>query len=323
MQTIKVRPRPSTVCGKTGAGVTILAYMRRQIALLRQRRQFGTAENYECALVSLSAFLNGRDLPFSRMNEELVLKYGDWLRARNIVRNSISFYMRIWRAVYNRAAGEGITAQACPFRKVYTGVDRTRKRAVDERAILKLLEPDLTAFPSVSLARDLFLFSYCTRGMAFVDIAFLRKCDIRDGSLVYCRRKTGRLLRVRIEPCIACLIDRYKEKTGNSEYVFPILRSTEAQKAYVQYRTALGHYNRQLKRLSRLAGLDLALSFHTARHSWATAARDHAVPLPVISAALGHASEKTTEIYLASIENSVIDEANRSLLSEINRVISL
>ena len=54
-----------------------------------------------------------------------------------------------------------------------------------------------------------------------------------------------------------------------------------------------------------------------ARHSWATAARNHNVPISVISAGMGHTTEKTTQIYLASLESSVIDQANQSILSAL------
>lgn len=60
---------------------------------------------------------------------------------------------------------------------------------------------DLEYSQSLAMARDLFVFSYCTRGMAFVDVAFLKKEDINDGVISYIRRKTGQQLSIRIEPC--------------------------------------------------------------------------------------------------------------------------
>ena len=87
--------------------------------------------------------------------------------------------------------------------------------------------------------------------------------------------------------------------------------------AFSQYQTALGYYNKLLKRLSKILDLDISLSSYTARHSWATAARNHNVPISVISAGMGHTTEKTTQIYLASLESSVIDQANQSILSAL------
>lgn len=302
--------------------VTVLEYMQRQIERLQKRKHYGTAKNYQYALNSFSAFLGHEDLSFGLMNEGLILQYNDWLECRNVLKNSISFYMRIWRAVYNRAAREGIVEQSLPFQNVYTGIDRTRKRAVDEEIILKLLELDLTLHPSLALSRDLFVFSYCARGMAFVDMAFLKKRNIENNRICYHRRKTDQLMMVRLEPCMIHILRKYEDKTRDSQYVFPILTAEDDEKAFVQYHTALGYHNRKLKKLAQMTGLPIALSSYTSRHTWATTARRHNVPLSIISAGMGHSSERTTEIYLASLENSVIDEANSGLLTDINRCIS-
>lgn len=144
-----------------------------------------------------------------RFDSRFVEEYGEWLRRRGVVRNTVSFYMRVLRSVYNRAVGERLVAQTYPFGNVYTGIDRTRKRAVDERIIGRLSRLDLRGSAPLALARDLFVFSYCARGMAFVDMAFLRRQDIRDGVVHYVRHKTGQPLSVRLEPCMQAIVARY------------------------------------------------------------------------------------------------------------------
>ena len=225
--------------------------------------------------------------------------------------------MRVLRAVFNKAVREGIVSQSSPFRNVYTGVDRTRKRAVGEETVIRLRRLNLEHSPSLALARDIFIFSYCARGMAFVDIAFLRKQDIAGGAICYVRRKTGQRLTIRIEPCMGDIIERYAPVTRTSDYVFPLLNAEDPVRGFSQYQTALGYYNRRLKRLAELLELETPLSSYTSRHTWATTARNHNVPLSIISAGMGHASEKTTQIYLASLESSVIDQANRSIIASL------
>ncbi len=228
--------------------------------------------------------------------------------------------MRNLRAVYNKAVKQNLTVQRKPFEYVYTGIDHTRKRAVNEDVIMRLLKLDLEHSQALSLTRNLFVFSYCARGMSFVDIAFLRKSDISNGLISYVRRKTGQQLTVRVEPCIEQIIRLYQEATANSVYVFPIIDADATpEEAYKQYQIALCYHNRKLKRLGKRIGENLSLSSYTARHTWATAARNHNIPLSIISQGMGHTSEKTTQIYLASLENSVIDEANNKLLGKINR----
>ena len=296
---------------------TVFAFVEKQIACLRADGKLGTARNYRRTLNSFSGFLNGADIPFSLLDERLVGRYNDWLQRRRIVRNTVSFYMRVLRAVFNKAVREGIVPQSSPFRNVYTGVDHTRKRAVGEETVIRLRCLNLEHSPSLALARDIFIFSYCARGMAFVDIAFLRKQDIAGGTIRYVRRKTGQHLTIRIEPCMGDIIERYSQVTRTSDYVFPLLSAKDPVRVFSQYQTALGYYNRRLKRLADLLELEMPLSSYTSRHTWATTARNHNVPLSVISAGMGHASEKTTQIYLASLENSVIDQANRSLIASL------
>lgn len=327
MVAIKVNLCSTTVEGKSDAAKktksngSFLGYMAAQIAAQQSGGKLGTAQNYRRAMASFSSFLGGGDIAIKAIDEELVFEYADWLQRRGVVRNSSSFYMRILRSVYNKAVEQHLVEQKSPFRNAYTGVDKTRKRAVGEETVLRLQRLDLGSSRPLALARDLFVFSYCTRGMSFVDIAFLRKDDIRNGVICYVRRKTGQRLSVRIEPCIEIIIARYAVQTAGSAYVFPILTTEEPEKAYEQYQIALSYHNRKLKRLRTLIGENLSLSSYTARHSWATAARKHNVPIAVISEGMGHTSEKTTQIYLASLENSVIDRANSQLLKTLNTAV--
>lgn len=303
--------------------MTVLVYMKKQVAALEAAGRLGTARNYERALSSFSVFLGGGDISFAVFSELLVEDYDCYLRRRGVVRNTVSFYMRILRSVYNKAVEQRLAEQTYPFRHVYTGIDRTRKRAVDEGIIRRLNHLDLSASAALSFARDLFIFSYGTRGMAFVDLAYLRKTDIRDDMLRYVRHKTGQPLSVRLEPCTKAIAARLAERSRHTPYLFPILTSEEPVRAYAQYQVALNYYNRLLKKLSKLLGLEQGLSSYTSRHSWATAARNHNVPLQVISAGMGHTSERTTQIYLMMLENSVIDRANQGILASLNGNVSL
>lgn len=297
---------------------TVLDFIKKQIDYLLGSNRIGTARNYRRTLNSFSSFLIHSDIPFAVLDEQLVTDYSNWLRRRGVTRNTISFYMRILRSVYNKAVRQKITVQTFPFQNVYTGVDKTRKRATNENTIIRLKKLDLSQSPPLSLARDLFIFSYCARGMAFVDMAFLTKKNISNGNIHYIRRKTGQSLSIKIETYMQEIISRYTLQTLYTPYIFPLITSEEETKAYMQYQNALRYYNQQLKRLSNMLDLDIPLTSYTSRHTWATSARKHNVPLSVISAGMGHNSEKTTEIYLATLENSVIDQANHDIISFLN-----
>ena len=302
---------------QTNSDYTITDFFTKQIQKLKNDNRRGTARNYNKTLTSLKAFMKNTDSTFNIVTEQFVESYNTFLIQRGVVRNTISFYMRIFRSVYNKAVTQKIVEQTFPFKNVYTGVDKTRKRAVTETVISQLLSIDLKKSKALQFARDLFIFSFYTRGMAFVDIVFLKKSNIQNGYITYVRHKTGQELTIKIETKLQNIINRYEKK--DSPYVFPILNTEDGNKAYSQYEIALNYYNRQLKRLSNFLEPNINLSSYTPRHTWATTARNKNVPLSIISAGMGHSSERTTLIYLTKIENSVIDEVNKTIIDSIKQ----
>lgn len=302
---------------QTNSDYTITDFFTKQIQKLKNDNRRGTARNYNKTLKSLKAFMKNTDSTFNIVTEQFVESYNTFLIQRGVVRNTISFYMRIFRSVYNKAVTQKIVEQTFPFKNVYTGVDKTRKRAVTETVISQLLSIDLKKSKALQFARDLFIFSFYTRGMAFVDIVFLKKSNIQNGYITYVRHKTGQELTIKIETKLQNIINRYEKK--DSPYVFPILNTEDGNKAYSQYEIALNYYNRQLKRLSNFLEPNINLSSYTPRHTWATTARNKNVPLSIISAGMGHSSERTTLIYLTKIENSVIDEVNKTIIDSIKQ----
>ena len=302
---------------QTTADYSITDFFTQQIQKLKNDNRRGTARNYSKTLKSLKAFMKNTDSTFNIVTEQFVESYNTFLIQRGVVRNTISFYMRIFRSVYNKAVTQKIIEQTFPFKNVYTGVDRTRKRAVTETVISQLLSIDLKKSKALQFARDLFIFSFYARGMAFVDIVYLKKSNIQNGYITYVRHKTGQELTIRIETRLQNIINQYEKK--DSPYLFPILNTEDENKAYSQYEIALNYYNRQLKRLSKLLEPNINLSSYTPRHTWATTARNKNVPLSIISAGMGHSSEKTILIYLTKIDNSIIDEVNKAIIDSIKQ----
>ena len=170
----------------------VLAWMEELKEMKIKSGRLGTARSYLRTMKSLSCYLGGKDIPLDEVDDKLMTSYELWLRQRQVTRNSSSFYMRVLRSIYNKGIDEGYTSQTFPFRNVYTGVDRTDKRAVGEDVLIRLRHLDLTKSPHLALSRDIFMFSYAMRGMAFVDIAFLRKSDVHGNEIVYFGRRQDR-----------------------------------------------------------------------------------------------------------------------------------
>lgn len=292
--------------------ITLFNFIKKLIVKLQKNGQVRTSETYNCTLNSFKRFRHGNDLYFAELDNDLLMSYEYFLKSEGLSMNTISFYMRRLRAIYNRAVEEELTEQNNLFKNVYTSSEKTAKRAISLKSIKRLKSLDLSYSTAKAFARDMFLFSFYTRGMSFVDIAYLQKKDSRNGVLNYRRKKTGKLLYVRLEPCMQEIIKRYESAT-NSTYLLNIIKDNKND-ARKQYQNALTLINRSLKSIGKLIGLDKPLSMYVARHSWASIAKNEGISLPVISEGMGHDSESTTQIYLASLDSSVIDKANQKIL---------
>lgn len=302
---------------KTGSndGEQLLScFMQEIIRQLERLGKIRTSETYTSALSSFMKFCDGRDIPLCEMDDSYIKLYESWLKGNGICLNTISFYMRILRAVYNRAVERGYVEQKYPFKNVYTGVDKTVKRAVNLETIRRIKNMDLSSKRVLDFARDMFMFSFYTRGMSFIDMANLKRKDLRNGILSYRRHKTGQQMSVKWESCMQEIVDKHGSYYG-SQYILPILRYPYNNRN--QYKNELFRINKCLKMIANIAGLSIPLTMYVARHSWASIAKSKNIPVSVISQGMGHDSEMTTQIYLASLDTSVVDNANRLILEEL------
>lgn len=286
-------------------------YICQQIVRLKRLGKIRTSETYTAALRSFSGFMNDKEVLFDQIKADLIAEYEAYLKGRGNSPNTVSFYMRILKAVYNRAVEDGLTEQRHPFKSVYTGVEKTIKRALSLNDIRRIKGLDLSLMPNLDYARDIFLFSFYTRGMSFIDMAYLRKKDLQNGTLSYRRRKTGQRLFIKWERCMQEILDKYL--VNETEYLLPIItkRDDDYRK---QYANQLHRVNYLLKQIGQQLGLPIPLTMYVGRHSWASVAKNRHVPISVISEGMGHDSEKTTQIYLASLDTTVVDKANKKIL---------
>lgn len=291
-------------------------FVSRRVEILKEQGRYASASNMQTALRSLMSFSGCSPLAFSDITPDKMQCYQEWLLAKGVRLNTISCYMRSLRSAYSCAVREGLTKNASPFSTAYTKVGETTKRSIPLKFLQRMQRLSLEHEERLALARDLFLFSFYMRGMSFVDIAYLRREQIRNGYIVYRRHKTGKEIRIRIETETAGLLCRY----GNamSEYAFPILTAEDAGSAHRQYRSKECYYNKLLKIIAERIGLSTPLSFYCARHTWASLAFRHRTDIGIISEALGHHSLKTTLIYIKSIESDeAVNEINRKMIGMI------
>lgn len=277
----------------------------------------GTAHVYRSTLRRIVDFTGGRPLPFGAVTPLWLKNFQNYLLGRQLHWNSISTYMRMLRAVYFRAVDAGLAPyRPRLFKGVYTGTRVTVKRAIDEQMLRRLNVSPPGAGRGLERARMLFLLLFMLRGIPFVDIAYLRKCDLQGDVLVYRRRKTGAWITVKVEPEAMRLIERLKARNSDAGYLFPFINKTGAA-AYRQYQSALRTFNGRLKRLGAVVGLSESLSSYCARHSWATIANYHDYQQELISNAMGHSSVRVTETYFKRHTDERIGRMNQEILSQV------
>lgn len=299
--------------GSTVEGKGVFEFMRRLSEKHSQLGRTRCGETMESTLRSFIVYRNGVDLSFPKMTTEVVERYEAFLKSRGVTRNTSSFYMRNLRSAYKLAVKEGLTADRLPFHSVYTGIDKTKKRAISISDIRKIKTVDLSRRPAHEFARDMLMFSFYTRGMSFIDMAYLCKKDVADGYITYRRKKTGQELSIAFVPEMEAILDKYQSST---QYLLPIITSENGAERQ-QYRNQLIRINRHLKKIGKMLGISIPLSTYVMRHSWATIARNKGISLSIISEGLGHDSETTTRVYLDSIQKSKVDKANRLILDDI------
>ncbi len=304
----------------------VLTFMKQVARGLQVEGNFGTAHVYRSSLNAIIAYRGKSDFFFSEVTSEWLKGFEVHLRNRGCSWNTVSTYMRTFRAVYNRAVNLR-KASYVPylFRFVYTGTRADHKRALADDDMKKIFV-NLSRRAGVSLpvrqAQELFILMFLLRGMPFVDLAYLRKSDLRDNVITYRRRKTGHPLSVTLTPEAMILIKKYMNRDSSSPYLFSFLKSREGTKeAYREYQLALRSFNQRLMLLGELLGLGDKLSSYTARHTWATTAYYCEIHPGIISEAMGHSSITVTETYLKPFQNKKIDEANKQVLDFVKRSV--
>lgn len=297
--------------------VTLQDYYQSIITELESQQKIGLSTIYQDNKSMLSKFRPKAFL--SDVNVKFLEAFESWLRhERGNKDTTISVKLRNLQRVINVAIAEKLFKQEnYPFGDKKYSVNKrlnhkTRKRSVPLDIISKIKNLELEE-ASLQLARDIFLFSFYTRGMNFIDIAGLKWTDIEDNEIRYKRKKTGQFFDIPINEHTKAILEYYRLHNGNpGHYIFPIyndaVHKTEKQK-YTRKKTAIKKVNHKLKDIAKMIGEEgLKLTTYVSRHSYATNLKRSGVATSYISEALGHQTEEMTQTYLDDFEKGVISE---------------
>lgn len=290
---------------------SFFAYTEILIDELIQANRIGTARNYKGIISVLKTFHGSKELYFSNINYQFLTRFETHHRSKGNKTNGLSVYMRAIRAIYNKAIKAGLVEkEQYPFANYQIKSVPTEKRALECDFIKKIIELDLSLADKCFNARNYFLASYMMYGMNFTDMAYLRKKDIMNGRIVYRRRKTSKIYDIKITDSLNSILLHYMSQNPESEYIFPIVKRDTPFTQEKDIQWARKRYNKALKKLAKICGIEKNLTSYVSRHSFATQAMLQQIPLNAISTMLGHSSLKTTEIYLKSLPSNILDEYN-------------
>lgn len=296
--------------------------------------RYGTAHVYRSTLRAFSLYWKAGHtqgkIPMKKVFATATLQeFERHLQGRMLKMNTLSTYLRMLRAVYNRALLAG-AVNYIPglFTHVYTGTRADVKRALPPSDMGHALTISSSLQQELREAQIWFALLFLLRGMPFADLARLRKCDFRDGMISYRRQKTGRQVQVQVTAETAALIHQCADCHVDSPYLLDILwdenrpHALGSREEYQHYQKVLREFNRKLKLLAKALGLGGKLSSYVARHTWATTAFHKKISVGIISNALGHSSIKVTETYLKPFENEVLDKTNKKIIAYVKRCVA-
>jgi site-specific recombinase XerD len=295
---------------------TFFVFTEELIERMESLSKKGNARIYQQALNVFKTFRNEHDLSFEEFTYKVVIDFEEFLIKRGNKPNTVYTYMRKLKSAYNKAIKEGIVKEeSYPFKNYQIKNEKTIKRAISKDDIIAIKNLDLSNNQTMLNARNIFLFSFYARGISFIDIANLQVKNITGDRLYYSRNKTNQKFSIRLTNQMLNIITQYNDMQDAESYLFPFIANNENDK-YKHYLNALRLTNKKLKKIGEMAGLSIPLTTYVSRHSWATIAKRQGVPTAVISEGLGHETERTTQIYLDSFENDVLDAAN-DLITDI------
>lgn len=300
------------------ANLSFFGFTQQLIDDLKQANRFGTARSYKGVASVLREFAKGKELSFQDINYQFLTKFEIYHASKGNTPNGLSVYIRAIRAIYNKAIKSGIVEKEYyPFNDYKIKSVPTEKRALDWSFIRKIIELQLEPDDPCFNARNYFLASYMMYGMNFADMAYLKPSDIKNGRIQYRRRKTSKLYDIKLTPNLESILSHYLADPSPAGYVFPILKRDDLASQDMDIQWSRKCYNKRLKTIAEMCGIEQNLTAYVSRHSFATQAMLQEVPLNAISSMLGHSSIKTTEIYLKSLPSNILDDYNKRII-EIN-----
>lgn len=303
---------------KKASPIDVLDFFDEIVDEMKRSGRMGNAKAYNDTKNSLKKFV-GTSLHFKEITPSFLDKYTVFLRETGSKNGGVAFRMRQLRALVNKARNRKLIPKepyAFDDYKISKLKLESRRIALSMEEYKKIRDVDLSNHPHLVNYYYYFMFSIFTRGMNFYDMMLLKWHNIDNGRIYYTRAKTKGKLNLEILPPVQEILDYYKKQNRPTGYVFPILLEEDLTPTQIFNRRhkIIGRYNRRIKDIAILAGLEKRPTTYVARHSFATILKFSGVPIEKISEMMGHGDVSITIAYLKEFSNEDLDEENRKIL---------
>jgi integrase/recombinase XerD len=321
---------------------TFFKFADKFILELREQKRDGTADSYNDALKKFKDYRDKHDILIADIERKEFTGFMEFMKKSGQTVNGIGIYTRSICAIYGRAVDQGLVPTSSDARDgLKIKKENTVKKALSKENMIKIVTAR-SKNKRQEESRKMFVFSYFCQGINFKDLCSLTwKDNIHEDRIVFRRNKTGKLFSVKINEFLKEILDECKQEKNPLGYVFNVYTDKEKHKTPGQKKDkrnsrakALNADLRKLVVELQIVELDEKeleqfrlyiskrkevpsklehINYYAARHTYATVLKRSGVNTSLISEGLGHSSEKITQTYLASFENSQMDEAQKKL----------
>lgn len=288
--------------------ITFFQFTDNQIKELKQAKRVGNARVYQHTLNAVKNFRKNRDFTFDELNLDFLNRFERHYLAKGNKLGGISVYLRTVRAINRKAIKAGIAdKEGYAFDDYTIRNGKPQKKALTLSAIRKISELELDEGTALYRDKNIFMMSFLLNGMSFVDLARLKLSNIVDGRIQYARQKTEEPFNIKIHDQLIPILDYFSKDKRKSDYLLDIIPDGNPVDQYNKVTWARKRYNKNLKELAKMAGIEENVTSYAARHTFASGADDMGIPLTAISQMMGHKRISTTQAYLSGLRKSKID----------------
>lgn len=305
--------------GKSLSQKTVSEFWIEKINDLNLAGRIGNANAYKEVYNSFFKFNENKSILFKDITPNMLDKYETYLRSINNTDGGVAFKMRELRALFNDAIRKEVVKEKYyPFKsyKISKLKGENIKKALTRDEMKSLEAIDIDKYPHLVDTRNYMVFSYYTGGINFIDLIKLTWDNVEDERINYIRSKTKKNFSVKILEPVKAILDYYRNQKRTTKYVFPVLLRDNLTPKQIDNRKhkILSKYNKELKEIASIQGVNKNVSSYVIRHSFATNLKFAGVSTDVISEAMGHKSIEITNAYLKRYSNETVDNEMKKLL---------